>query len=241
MPGIVHDERTVLLLAFDDGGHLGVGVSRGRGLLGIGVPHHLLQNELRVQCLDIVGIVVLVVHVQVVVTVVAHEHQFVLPGSRVAVLGIGDGLVDHDLSLVDACHGESSHGDVVHVFGQGVAALTVVESCEEAVVDIAEHGVERVLTLVAQQIVVGIETAAVAGEHAVVPHAASEEQQIAGQVSVGRSAVVEHLQVASVGVGIGRAAAELIVELIGLDDAHAQTVVLLVEVSQSLCLLQVFT
>ena len=178
---------------------------------------------------------------QVVVTVVAHEHQFVLPGSRVAVLGIGDGLVDHDLRLVDTCHGESSHGDVVHVFGQGVAALAVVESCEEAVVDIAEHGVERVLALVAEQIVIGIEGAAVAGEHAVVPYATAEEQQIAGQVGVGGRAVVEHLQVAAVGVGIGRAAAELIVELIGLDDAHAQTVVLLVETCEPLCLLQVFT
>ena len=93
----------------------------------------------------------------------------------------------------------------------------------------------------AEQIVIGIEGAAVAGEHAVVPYATAEEQQIAGQVRVGGGAVVEHLQIAAVGVGIGCAAAKFIVELIGLDDAHAQTVVFLVEVSQSLCLLQVFT
>ena len=239
--GIVHDERAVLLLAFDDGGNLGIGMSRGGGLFGIGVPHHLFQNEFGVQRLDIVGVLVLVVHVQVVVAVVAHEHQFVLPGPSVAVLGIGDGLVDHGLCLFHACHGEASHGDVVHVLGHRIAALAVVESCEEAVVDIAEHRVERVLALVAEQIVVGVESAAVAGEHAVVPHATSEEQQIARQVGIGGRAVIEHLQVAAVGIGVGCAAAELVVELISLDNAHAQAVVLLVETCEALCLLQIFT
>ena len=193
------------------------------------------------QRLDVVGVLVLVVHVQVVVAVVAHEHQFVLPGAGVTVLGIGDGLVYHGLCLFYARHGEASHGDVVHVFGHGIAALAVVESCEESVVDIAKHRVERVLTLVAEQIVIGVESAAVAGEHAVVPYATAEEQQIAGQVRVGGSAVVEHLQVAAVGVGIRRSAAELVVEFMGLDDAHAQAVVLLMEVGEPLGLFEVFT
>ncbi len=75
-------------------------------------------------------------------------------------------------------------------------------------------------------------------EQTVVPHAVAEEQEVARHVSLCCGAVVEHLQVTAVGVGIGCAASKLVVQLIGGHDVHAQSVALTVEVGQSLCLLE---
>ena len=185
---------------------------------------------------DFLGSVVGITHVHIVVAVVAHEHDDVLPVAGVAVLGVGYGLVDEHLGLGIRHHGEAPHGHVNLIGHSRAYAFALVEQAEEAVVYVATGFVVRVLALESQQVVVGVEAATVGGEHTVVPHAVAEEQQKAWPVGIRSSPVVEHLQVAAVGIGIGRAARELVVELVGRHYAHPHLVEHGVEVGQALCL-----
>ena len=92
----------------------------------------------------------------VVVAVVAHEHEYILPGSGIGVVGIGDGLVYHGAGLFGRCHGETPHCHIALVAAEQVGALAIVQESVVAVVDIAIQLAEGVLTLVAEQVVVGI-------------------------------------------------------------------------------------
>ena len=180
---VVHDERALGLLPLYDVGDLRIRVSRGRCHLVVGVPHHLAHVVGRVQGLHEVGRLVGVAHVNVVVAVVAHHHDGVFPVAGVAVLNIAYGLVYHHLGILFRVDGQSAHGHVAHVELADrrrckVGALAVVEIREEAVVYIAVHGAERVVALVGKQEVVGVEVLALGGEHAVVPYAGAEEQDV---------------------------------------------------------------
>ena len=62
MTGIIHDEGTALLLLNDGFSHVGIAVSRGRGLAFVGVPHHLFHIECGVLLGNSVGNVVGIVH-----------------------------------------------------------------------------------------------------------------------------------------------------------------------------------
>ena len=99
---------------------------------------------------------------------------------------------------------------------------------------------ERVFALETEQEVVGVATAPVGRAHAVVIGAVAEEQQVAGHLLVRLGAVVEHFHIPPVGRRIGRAAAELMIELVGRHDAHRQSVALLVQLFDALCLAQPF-
>ena len=80
----------------------------------------------------------------------------------------------------------------------------------------------------------------VAGEEAVVVGGIAKEDEKAGHVGLRSGAVVEHLQIAAIGVDIGRAAAELVVELVGTHYIHAQLVAVAVQLCQALSLLGQF-
>ena len=152
-----------------------------------------------------------ITHVDIVVTIVTHEHQGVLPVTSIGILHITDGLVDHHLSVGLRRHGETADSHVAHiefltpVTGTKVGALAIIEVGVEAVIDITVDSVERVLALVSQQEVVRIETPTVGGQHAVIPHTATEEQEIFGLVGLGLCPVIEHLHITPVGIGIGGA------------------------------------
>ena len=245
MTGIVHDERTLLLLLLDDIGYVGIAVTRRGHLLSIGIPHHFLHLVAGVGGHHLLGCNITVAHVEVAVAVVAHKHHHVLPGAGIVVIHIADGLVHHNLRVGRCRYGEAADAQVKHVGLAVVAilqvdALAIVEIAEEAVIDVAVHLIEGVLALVAEQVVVGVEVAVAAGEHAVIPHAVAEEQQIARQVGIGLCPVVKHLHIAAIGVGVGCAARELVVQFVGRHNVDAQRVVLTVVSRQALGLSKQF-
>lgn len=129
--------------------NVGVGCSRRRCLALVCVPHYALHLECRVDVFYGLGYFVGVFHVYVLVAVVAHEHQEVLPAAGVVVAGVVYGLVNHDFGLGLRAHREAAYGHVELVCLGGIAALSVVETAEEAVVDVAVYLVERVFALVA--------------------------------------------------------------------------------------------
>ena len=79
-----------------------------------------------------------ILHVQIAIPVIAHEHYRVLPRTAVAVLGVVDGLVHHYLRLRIAHYGETSHADVEFVDIHRFQTFAVVEHSMEAVVDVAD-------------------------------------------------------------------------------------------------------
>ena len=175
---------------------------------------------------------------QVFVTVVAHEHDDILPVAGIGIRFIGNDLVDHRFGIIFRHHGKPSHADVELVLLHRVESFAVVEESEKAVVHIAMGLAKGILALESQQEVIGIQGCTVGSQHPVVPHTVAKQQQRLGQVLLVGSPVIEHLHVAAIGIGIGRAAGKLVVELVGRHDVHPQTVVRGMEVGQPLCLCQ---
>ena len=242
VPAVVHDKRALSLLLLNQIGHFRIGVSGRRPHFGIGIPHHFLDAVSRMQGLHRCGSLFRIAHVDVVVAVVTHKHQRVLPVAGIGVLHVADGFVDHHLRVSLRGHGETADSHVTHVelsarvARSEVGALTVVEISEEAVIHITVDIVERVLALISQEEIVRIKALTIGSQHTVVPHTATEEQEILGCVLLRLCPVVEHLHIAPVGVGIRRSTRELIVELVSGHDVHAQRVMLLMKSSQALSL-----
>ena len=240
---IVHDQRTSLLLQGDGFCHFRIGGSCRRYLAGVGIPHHFLLQDAWIQLgHDACGLVG-VVHVLVVVAVVAHEHHGVLPCAGILVFHIGQRLVGQHLGLVGIPDGEAANGYV------GLAAiaaackqrLAIVEQAEIVFRHIAIGTAVRVLTLIAKQEIVGSIACPCRGVHAVVPCAIAEKQQVLGHLSIAFSTVVEHFHVAAVGVGVGCAAGELIIQFVGRYNAHRQSVALLVHLLDAISLSRQFS
>ena len=172
---------------------------------------------------------------EVVVAVVAHEHHHILPRTGILILGVGNCLVNHDLSLFGRANGETSDSNVVFVTTCGVTAFTIVQTAEESVVHIAVGTAEGVFAFIAKQEFVGRVICPSRRVHAVVPGTIAKEQKVfRHQGRVVPCPVVKHLHVAPVGIGIGRAAGELIVEFVGRYNPNTQPVVLLMESLQTL-------
>lgn len=149
-------------------------------------------------------------HVLIVVAVVAHEHERVLPDTGIGIGSIADDLVYHYLGLSCGGDGESTYGNILQLTG-GIKAGPLSQNAQPAVAHIAGHCTEGVLALIGQQIVVGIESLASGGKHAVVPHTVSEKQEILGFVCLRGSSVGEHAQIAAIGIGIGGATGKFVV------------------------------
>ena len=232
MATIVNYERACGLLLKYGVSHLRIGVARCRCLLLVGIPHHLLDQVARMCAAGLIGNRVDVPHMYVGITVIAQKHQSVLPASRIVVLHVVDGLVYYYLGLCVCRHGEPSHCHVWLVRREQASSLSVVKQAEIAIVNIACSLTERVLTLICQQVVVGRHRAAVGGEHAVVPHAVAKKQQEAWHVLVVHGTVVEHLQVAAVGIGIGSTTGEFVEQFVCGHHFHSQTIVTAMEIGK---------
>ena len=109
---VVHHQCATLHLLFDESSHVGIAVARRRGGARIGIPVDLLQLVARIVRLHEGGHLVGRLHVGVVISVVAHEADGVLPGSRVLVACIADGLVGQDGGTLQRPDGESSDGHI---------------------------------------------------------------------------------------------------------------------------------
>ena len=153
------------------------------------------------QFCNIVGHIVFISHVEIIVSVVAHEHKGVLPVTSILVVGVADGLIHHYLRLGSCSNRESSNGDVDGLDGWRTA-FALAKKSYPTIIHIAVHLVEGVLAFVAEQIVVGIEFLAFGSIHSVIPNAIAEQQQIFRHIVLGGSFVVEHPHIAAVGIDI---------------------------------------
>ena len=236
MTRIVHDEGTYLHLLPDEGGHCGVAVSISRLLYGVGVPQYFLHVVARIVAFHHLCHSFGIVHVAILVAIVAHHDDGVLPGTGLCVQDIADGLVDSGVSIFGRTCGDSSYG-YVYLVGEHVGSLTIVEQTEIVIADVALRFAEGVVALVAEEEVIGRCREPLLRAHAVVPGTVAKEKKEAWTLrNVIAGTVVEHLHVAAVGIGVRCATGELIEQLVGYHDIHAQAVVVLMELLQPFCL-----
>ena len=177
---------------------------------------------------------------QIVVAVITHIHDDILPTTRIAVGHIVDDFVNQYLCITVVAHREASYRHILLVAESHIHTLAVIEQRIETIVDIAVEGVKRILALKAKQVVIGTQLLTDIGVHTVVPHAVAEQQQVFRHICIGLRTIVEHLQITTIGIGIGGSAGKLIKQFVGRNDAHPQTVVGSMEIGQSLCLFQQF-
>ena len=231
--GIVHHQGAISHLLFDQSRHIRETVTRRRGGTLVGIPVDLLHIITGIGILHEGSHTIGSRHVRVVVAVVTHHTDGILPRTRQFIIGIADGLVHKHLGLFETAGRETSHRHIgLTQIGFGTRALfylfPIVEQGVEVVTHITIHMTERVLALETQQEIIGITTAPIRCQHAVVVGTVAKEQQVSGHLGIRLRTVVEHLHIASVGRGIRRAAAELMIELVGRDDTHRKTVALFV-------------
>ena len=179
-------------------------------------------------------------HMLVVVTVITHEHHRVLPSPRLFVFYIRDGLINKDLRIVSRTNRESSNGNVMPIGTCRTAALTIIQTTEEAIVNIAIRLAERVLTLHAKQEIIRGVTLPRTRVHTVIPCTVAEEQQITRHLFIGLRPVVQHLHVTAVGMCIRSSAGEFIKQFISRHDLHRHSIALFMQRLDSFCLFTQF-
>ena len=159
--GIVHHQRTIGHLLLDEPCHVGVGITRRRSDTVIGVPVDLLYVIARIGILHKFGHTVGRSHMRIVVAIVAHHANSILPGTRKFVVSITDGLIHQYLGLFKGTGRETSHCHIGLAQIQSVACalfylFSVVEQAVEIVTHIAVDMTERVFTFETEQKVVKI-------------------------------------------------------------------------------------
>ena len=235
MSAVVHHQRPTLHLLLNQSCHVRITVARRRGRARIGIPVDLLQLVALMVRLHHSGHLVGSLHVRIVIAVVAHEAEHVLPGSRMLVVSIADGLVSQDGRTLQGPDGKTPYCHIgLAQIGQAHATLLlnlflVIEQTEEIVADEAIYRTERVVALETEQEIVKIIAAPLGTVHTVVPGTVAIEQQVSGHVRLRRSPVVEHLHITAIGRSVGSSTRELIIQLVGRHDPHAQTVALLMQ------------
>ena len=195
MSVVVHHQRPVGHVLLYQPHHIGITVARRSDLAVVGIPHYLPHIILRMVCHHHVGHPVGRDHVHIVVSVVAHEHNSVLPRPCIGIAHILLELVEHYAGLGCRPDGEAADGHV----GLSVAriaavavldGLAIVEHAIEIVRHIAVYVVVRVVTLETEQEVVGRVSPPSLCDHAVVPGAIAEQNEILGHVGLSLGAVV---------------------------------------------------
>ena len=159
--GIIHHQCTIGHLLLDEPCHIGVGITRRRGDTVISVPVDLLYVIARIGILHKFGHTVSRSHMRIVVAVVAHHTNSILPGTRIFVVSITDGLVYQNLGLFKSTGRETSHCHIGLAKIQSAACtlfylFSVVEQAVEIVAYIAVDMTERVFTFETEQKVVKI-------------------------------------------------------------------------------------
>ena len=215
MSGIIHDQGTCCLLVLDNLFHFRVGIAGRRRLSGIGIPHHALHVKSGRSSLGNLGCIVGILHVNAVfptgscvVPVVSHEHEDILPSAHVLVLHISYRLVNHSLGFHNIAHRKAPYSNVVFVTHAAttVNTLSIVKQSEKSVVGIRVCLAERVFALIGEQEIVWRIAFQGRSVHAVIPQGVTKEQQILGHVCFSLCPVIEHLEIATVGIDVWRTA-----------------------------------
>ena len=100
-------------------------------------------------------------HVQVIIAIIAHEAQRVLPSASMGVGTIVINLVDHNLCLIGSTSRQASYGSIDALTRH--IPLVIIKQTEIVVSDIAIELTVRVLALIAQQEVLWRQASPVAG------------------------------------------------------------------------------
>ena len=237
MAGIVHHECSILHLLAQEGGNLGIGVALDGAHTLVGIPIDLVQLHRGVGHTHLLSHLVGTAHVTVVVAVIAQHIDEILPRTGIGAGHKGDALIHHHLGFLLGGDREAAYAHI-HLLYERIGTLAVVEQTEVVLHHIAEYVAETVVALIAEQIVVGRIGLPSIGNHTVVPGAITHEKQIAGSFCIGACTVVEHLQEAAVSRSVRRSARELIVYLVGTEDAHSQSVMFCMGIGQALSLPQ---
>ena len=147
MTGIVHHQCTIGHLLLDQSRHIREAVARRRGSTLVGIPVDLLHVIAGIGILDESGHAVGRRHVRVVVAVITHHTDSILPGTRILIISVADGLVHEHLCLFERAGRETSHGDIrltqIRLTGSALFnPLSIVEQAIEIVahvtIDMAE-------------------------------------------------------------------------------------------------------
>ena len=152
--GVVHDQCPLLHLLFDETRYVRIAVARRRADTVVSIPHNALHHHIGVAVFYQSAYRVGVSHVDVIVAVVAHHAERVLPGASLFVAGVADYFVNDNGRIVGVAGRYASYGSVGLVFAYHVAALTVVQHAEVVVAHVAVRLAIRVLALVAEQEIV---------------------------------------------------------------------------------------
>ena len=83
-----------------------------------------------------------IVHVKVVVSVISHEHQRVLPCPGIGVCGIIQRFIDHDLGFIGSRNGETSYRNIGQIACLQGSSFAVIQQSKEAVVNETLNGIE---------------------------------------------------------------------------------------------------
>ena len=100
MTRVVHHQCTLLHLLLDESRHIRIRISCRRSHSRIGIPHDTLHHQVRIQLLNGFSYGVCIVHMRILITVVAHEADDILPDTSLFILDITFYLVDCYLGLV---------------------------------------------------------------------------------------------------------------------------------------------
>ena len=190
MPCIVHNERTLCLLLLYDRAYFGICKACRGADAGISVPHHLLYQIVWISCHNGFGSIIYVAHVEIVVSIVAHKHNNVLPIASILVACIVDGLVHNGLRIDNRSNRESPNAEVFLVDIGRINTFTLVHKRVPAIVYIAIGQAERVVAFISEQVIINIEIPTFRCYHTIVPHAVAEEQERLRYFGFGGSTVV---------------------------------------------------
>ncbi len=226
---VIHKQGTVGHLLFDLTGSLRIGIAcSGRDTL-VGIPVDLLHLIARIVILNEGGHTVGGGHMGVVIAVVTHHTDDILPRASKLVGGITERLVDEHFCLIEGSGGITAYGHIGLAFIRRTVLdhFPIVEEAEEIIADVTTDVAERVLALETEQEVVRVIVIPIATKHTVIPGTVAKEQEIAWLIVVCFGTVVEHLHISAVGCGIRGSAGKLIIKFIGRDDPDTHTAVIL--------------
>ena len=173
---VIHKQGTIGHLLFDLTGSLRIGVARGRRDALVGIPIDLLHLIAGIVFLNEGGHTVGGGHMGVVIAVITHHTDDVLPRTCKFVGGITECLIDKHFCLIEGTGGITAYGHIGLAFIRRTILdyFPIVEEAEEIIANVTTDVAERVLALETEQEVVRIIVLPISAKHPVIPGTVAE-------------------------------------------------------------------